>query len=211
MPHRQTPLISGNFYHIFNRGINRQPVFNTKSEYLRAIFTLKYYQFSSPIKLSYLLTKSNTSRQELLKSLSVSFSKVDVLAFSLMPNHFHLVIRQNQVGGISKYLADFQNSYTKYFNAKNKRSGSLFNRQFKSVHIETEGHLSHLIRYVVLNPYSSSIVKNPNDIIKFPYNHINYELINKFTKMSPSKFKEFVLDHADYQKKLANIKHLTFE
>ena len=175
------------------------------------MLTLKYYQFLNPPKLSYLITKSISTRQDLLNNLYASPSKVDLLTLCLMPNHFHLVLRQNQDGGISKFLADFQNSYTKYFNAKNKRSGSLLNRQFKSVHIETDEQLSHLLRYVVLNPFSSSIINNSNNIFKFPYSYINFELINKFTNISTIKFKEFVLNHADYQRQLEKIKHLTLE
>jgi putative transposase len=74
--------------------------------------------------------------------------RVTVIAYCLMPNHFHLVLRQNEDGGISQYLADFQNSYTKYFDLKHRRSGAIFNRQFKAVLIESENQLLHLTRYI---------------------------------------------------------------
>lgn len=211
MPIRQFPIITGKFYHVFNRGINRQPIFTTDTAYHRAKFTLNYYQFTNPPKLSYLLDRPKDVRQKILNDLSATPTKIEILAFCLMPNHFHLVLRQTQDYGISKFLADFQNSYTKYFNAKNKRSGSLLNRQFKSVNIETGFQLSHIIRYAILNPFSSSIVKSPEIALSYPYSQINYETIKKHLDINKVQLEEFILNHADYQKQLEKIKHLTLE
>ncbi len=86
-----------------------------------------------------------------------------------MSNHFHLLLRQEKEKGISKYLSQFQNSYTRYFNSKQKRKGSLFLDQFKAVRILTENQLLHVFRYIILNPYSSYIVKNLKEVREYKW------------------------------------------
>ncbi len=77
---------------------------------------------------------------------------VDVLVFTLMPNHFHLMIRQKTEDGITKFMRKIGTGYTNYFNKKYERVGSLFQGKYKSVRIATEQHLIHLPYYIHMNP-----------------------------------------------------------
>lgn len=128
------------------------------------------------------------------------------------------LLRQNDDSGISKYLANFQNSYVKYFNVKHKRTGSLFDRQFKAVLVESENQLLHLTRYIHLNPYSSHLISH-DQITTYPYSSLpeylsgNYHLANPSVVLdiSPRRYESFVLDHANYQQRLESLKHLTLE
>lgn len=216
MPVRKVPLVTGEYYHIFNRGINRQPTFTTERDYLRAIHTLIYYRpISNKIKYSNFLARPKSERQDILTKFTQSPHKITIIAYCLMPNHFHLLLRQEEDGGISKYLADFQNSYTKYFNAKHKRSGALFDRQFKAVLVESENQLLHLTRYIYLNPYSSNLITK-DQITSYPYTSLaeylsgSYQLSNPdiVLDVNPRRYESFVLDNADYQQQLEQLKHI---
>lgn len=137
-----------------------------------------------------------------------------------MPNHFHLLIKQNTDNGISRFMRLTINSYARYYNTKYKRVGSLFQGMFKAVHIETDEQLLHISRYIHLNPLVSHII-NEQDFLSYPYSslpeYINNQgyisnpvpILNHFSKKQ--SYLKFVLDQADYGKELEKIKHLTLE
>src|SRR3989344_7879200 len=122
MPGRILPLVNSEVYHVFNRGIDRRPTFITKAEYQRAIKSISFYRFAKPpLRLSKLLLLENKRQVEILESLEKSEKLVEIISYCLMPNHFHFLLKQTQENGISKFLGNFQNSYTRYFNTRNKR------------------------------------------------------------------------------------------
>jgi len=216
------PLVTGEYYHIFNRGINRRKTFTSENkyrDYVRAIQTLTYYlPITNKLRYSYFLAKPRDEQRDILSLIAKSAHRVIVIAYCLMPNHFHLLLRQERDGGISQYLADFQNSYTKYFDSKHKRSGALFDRQFKAVLVESENQLLYLTRYIHLNPYSSHLI-NHDQITSYPYSSLpeylsgNYHLANPniVLDINPRRYESFVLDHADYQQQLERLKHVSLD
>ena len=222
MPYRKTPLVSGEYYHIFNRTQNKEPVFVRKSDSERAIKTLNYYRFENPpVKLSYFLSFGQERRNEIFLNLAKASKIVSIITYCLMPNHFHLVLRQEKENGISRYLALFQNSFTKYRNVKYSRDGHLFKGQFKAVRIEDDDQFLHVHRYVHLNPYSSFTVRTISELEDYSYSSLK-EYLNvtkgfcekeKIMTFFPSlkKYKNFIYNQADYQRKLELIKHLVFE
>lgn len=147
---------------------------------------------------------------------------VELICFCLMPNHLHLLLSQKKDNGISKFMANLQNSYTRYFNTKHERIGPLMQGQFKAVLIEDDEQLLHVSRYIHLNPYSSFIVKDLTDLEKYPWSSLpeylgivstsicNKQVILSYFK-SVEDYKKFVFDQADYQRKLEKIKHLILE
>ncbi len=149
-------------------------------------------------------------------------SDVELLEYCLMPNHFHLLLKQNTDNGISKLMGDFTNSYARYFNIRNNRKGPLFESKFKSIRVESNEQLLHLSRYIHLNPYSSCLVKNVQEIETYPYSSLSEYLspsndrycqkeivLDQFKKIVD--YKIFVLNQADYQRKLQEIKYLSLE
>lgn len=222
MPGRKTPLVTGEIYHIFNRGINRQPTFIDKRELGRAKLTINFYMSSRPpLSLSKFLRLESKKQNELINFLKKCKKAVEIFSYCLMPNHFHFLLKQLEDNGISKFISNFQNSYTKYFNTKRKRDGSLFLDQFKAVRVETDEQLLHLSRYIHLNPYTSYIVKTFEELEKYPWSslpdflkkddqNINVHFIISFFG-GIKKYKKFILDQADYQRKLKEIKHLILE
>lgn len=223
MPGRLIPLITNEIYHVFNRGIARQLTFTTKKGYARSLDTLKFYRFNRPqIRLSKFFYLSNERREEFLKALEEIEKLVRIISYCLMPNHFHLLLKQEKDNGISKFLSNFQNSYTRYFNSRKQKDGPLFLDQFKAVRIETDEQLLHLSRYIHLNPYSSYIVKSFEELFMYPWSSLPLYLREEKDSFVDSSFildhfknrqnfKRFVLDQADYQRRLKEIEHLIFE
>ena len=128
-----------------------------------------------------------------------------------MPTHFHLLLKQETDNGIRIFLSNLQNSYARYFNIKHSHSGPLLTPNFKAVHIETDEQLLHVTRYIHLNPYSSSLVKHPQEAVTYPNTHINYSLLLDITDLNQNQYHQLVLDQAHYQRELETIKHLTLE
>lgn len=224
MPLRTIPLRIGQYYHIFNRSINKEPIFTKVRDCERAISTIKYYRFTETIlRLAYFLKLGPDRRSEILNNLNKnSTSYIDILCFCLMPNHFHFLLKQNAENGISKFLSLFQNSYTKYFNTKHSRTGHLFQGQFKAVRIEDDEQLLHVQRYIHLNPYSSFVTKTLRDLENYTYSSLleylgnsKNDICKKETVFShfktPKGYKKFIFDQAEYQRKLDVIKHLILE
>lgn len=224
MPGRKVPLITNHFYHILNKGIILQPVFDAEGDYLRAIETIRYYQnIQPPLRYAQFIVLSNERKKQILENLKKERKfLVEIIAYCLMPNHFHFLLKQAIEGGISKFVSNFSNSYTRYFNIKNKRTGHLFQGKFKAVRVKTVEQLLHLSRYIHLNPYSSYVVRTLKDLAKYPYSSFP-EYLEKYQAGLCSKeiifdqFKDleshrrFVFDRADYQRMLEKIKLLTLE
>lgn len=224
MPLRNIPLVNGEIYHIVNRGVNHQPIFHDKWDYKRASELLSYYQFAQPpIRFSYLKRLTAEQKESLWKEIRTkNLRLVTFLSFCLMPNHFHFLLRQESESGISRFLANFQNSFTRYFNTRHDRSGHLLQGQFKAVRIGNENQLLHTSRYVHLNPYTSYVVKSVEELESYPWSSLSQYLRENdegicqtktiFSSFSTKdKYLRFVLDQKDYQRKLAQIKHLTLE
>ncbi len=223
MPGRKVPLVSGYFYHIVNRGISEIPVFKSSWNYKRFLEYLSYYQnINTPGRYSYFLQLSSDERNEILSQMKNEKDfYLDLIAYCLMPSHFHLLVKQNIDNGISTFMSKITNSYTRYFNLKNGRKGSLFQGGFKAVKINNEKQLLHVSRYIHLNPYSSGLVKSLADLDDYPYSSLSEYLHQSKNKCQKSiilsyfrqnnSYKEFVFDRAEYQKELEFIKHLILE
>lgn len=223
MPGRKAPLVEGETYHVFNRGIDRRPTFTNYSELERAQTTISYYRFNKPpIKLAQFLRLSRILREEILSELVSRNEKlIEIMAFCFMSNHFHFLLKQLTSNGISKFLSQFQNSYTRYFNIKHERIGPLFLDQFKAVRMETEEQLLHVSRYIHLNPLTSFVVKDFEALVKYKWSSFP-EYLNQVSDCTEintvlsffknkSDYREFVSDQANYQRQLHIIRHLIIE
>lgn len=224
MPGRKIPLVTDYVYHVINRGITSLSTFLNQKDYQRGLESIFYYQNQNlPLRYSYFLRLPIKQKAAILKGLETERKFiVDIIAFSLMPNHLHLLLKQTQDNGISNYVSNLTNSYTRYFNTKHKRVGPLFQGKFKAVRIETDEQLIHVSRYIHLNVYSSGVVKNIEELINYPYSSLPEYLapqkLNQCQKelvldqfKNPHSYKKFVLDQADYQRNLQEIKHFALE
>jgi len=223
MPYRKTIFAQEEVYHIINRGVGQNPIFTKHKDYQRFLEVLEFYLYSNPpIRFSYYNRLSPKNKKKFIDKLKKNHPPlVKVIAFCLMPNHFHLLLRQNQYDGILQFMKNLQNSYARYFNTKYERKGHLFQWTFKAVHIETEEQLLHVSRYIHLNPSTSYIVKI-KDLPKYSWSSLpeyldvkkswftNTDLILSHFK-NRKTYRKFVFDQASYQRRLAGLKHLFLE
>lgn len=145
---RKTQFANDYLYHIYNRGTDKRSIFLKDADYSRFIHDL--YEFNNSGFTSNLtrniergLASLNRGARNLL---------VEIIAFCLMPNHFHLILRQVKDGGIAKFMQKFGTGYTMYFNQKNKRTGSLFQGTFKAILVDDDKYFLPLLNYIHLNP-----------------------------------------------------------
>lgn len=213
---------NGEFYHVFNRGVARQPIFLKKIDYKQAFLTFSYYRFVKPqVKLSRFKEFSLKEKIAYLAQANKSSTKlVDIVCYVFMPNHFHFLLKQNVDNGISIFMSNFANSYTRYLNTKYDREGPVFQGVFKSVHIESEEQLLHVSRYIHLNPLVSYIVNEKNFLL-YPWSSLPEYIIGKSslfdvapilnTFSSTQTYKDFVLDQIDYARSIKLSKHLLMD
>jgi putative transposase len=137
----------GEFYHIYNRGTEKRNIFMSRSDRDRFLALLYYANQDAPADLK--LQGSTLLKNPLART---GTPLVEIAAYCLMPNHFHLLVREAEDGGISKFMQKVTTGYTMYFNKKNERNGSLFQGRFKATHVANDRYLQYLVSYIHLNP-----------------------------------------------------------
>jgi|SRR3989344_7510894 len=148
---RKTPLVEGETYHIFNRGAHKQEIFLRPVDYDRFMCLLHLSNTSKKIHLSDFWSKSRISSGNIYER-RVDKALVDILAYTLMPNHFHLILLQKCEGGISLFMKKLATAYAMYFNVVHEHSGVVFQGRYQSLHIDTEPYHRWIFSYVHLNP-----------------------------------------------------------
>ncbi len=150
---RKDPFITGEYYHLYNRGVDKRVIFKSKNDYERFIMLL--YVTNSreeSFRLDNLINRLHKTFDEIL-ILDRGEPLVSIGAWCLMTNHFHLLVRQEVDGGITKFMRKLGVGYSMFFNIKYQRQGSLFGGPFKSRLIGTDDiYLKHLFGYIHLNP-----------------------------------------------------------
>lgn len=213
MPYRLTTFTNHNFYHIFNRGVEKRDIFSEDHDYQRFLETLYYYQYKGP------KPRFSTHKRFRNNDFETNPKIIEIICYCLMPNHFHLLIRQAGEGGSQEFMRKISNSYTKYYNTRHNRIGPLFQGEFKAVPIETDEQLVHLSRYIHLNPYVSDLVNKAEHYQYSSYSTFLGLGFNRLCTKEPivdffkatGQYKAFVEDYQEYAKELEEIKHLLID
>ena len=145
---RKEPFEIGEYYHVYNRGVDKRRVFLEKKDFERFLRGVREFNSIEPIGSMYW---NSFSKTKLRRETSKSDKLVGIIVYCLIPNHYHFILKEIREGGISEFMKRLGGGYTKYFNEKNKRSGVLFQGVFKSSHIKSDGGLQELSAYVNLN------------------------------------------------------------
>ena len=171
MPYRRNIFLPGGYYHIYNRGTNRGNIFFSEENFLYCLTLLKKY------------AKSHL---------------VTVIAYCLMPNHYHLLLRQDGQVSLSKFVNLVFNAYVQALNKQLRRKGTLFQGRFKHVHVDRDEYVLHLCRYIHLNPVGAGLISRPEE-----WSFSNYR---EWIGMREGKLKDAEFIHSyfaqpeDYQK-----------
>lgn len=146
--------IDNAYYHIYNRGVEKRLIFQDAQDHSVFLSYLKDYLLLKDTEtLQKTLANLSASLQEKSKALKLLrlnnfFGEISLLAYCLMPNHFHFLIKQKTVGLVDKFMNSLCTRYTMYFNRKYKRVGSLYQDVYKAVLVTTDEQLLHLSRYI---------------------------------------------------------------
>ena len=145
------------YYHIYNRGVDKRTLFKNTQDY--AVFLNYLKEYLSP------LPEKHPQRQIAVNNKDYQCrnycNSVILIAYCLMTNHFHLLIKQTDARNIELFMRSFATRYTSYFNKRYQRSGTLFEGPYKAVLIDSDEQLLHLSRYIHLNP-SPNLFKQPS-------------------------------------------------
>ena len=208
------PLVEGETYHVFSKSIAGFEIFGNNSEYERMRNVLRYYMLEkAPLKFS-AFVKIKNKEKFFQKHLSTKGNIIDIIAYCFMPTHIHLVLKQVAAKGISIFMNNILNSYTRYFNIKTKRKGPLWESRFQRVLVETDEQLLHLTRYVHLNPVTAYLVDKPQDWQFSSHREFlgkTEEKVCNFSQVleiKPANYKKFVNSQINYQRELAENKYL---
>ncbi|MBI3888536.1 transposase [Candidatus Nomurabacteria bacterium] len=177
---RLQSIITGEYYHIYNRGVDKRDVFKNKADLLRFVESINEFNQVETIGSIRDIRKNKTEPKALTKFSSEPL--VAFVAYCLNPNHFHFVLKQLVDGGIAKFMQKLQGGYTYYFNVKNSRTGALFQGTFKSHHISSENYFNKIIGYVNKNYQVHNIPKNKADFVfasDTEYENNNFQIISK--------------------------------
>ncbi len=213
MSYQQAVFANNEIYHIYNRGVEKRQTYLDKRDNERFIQTMFYYQLKKPpTRFSF------KDRPQIISTNKGAEVLVEVLAFCIMPTHYHLLVRQVEEKGISKMLSKINNSYTRFFNIKHNRVGPLFQGSFKAVRIEDQYQLQHVCRYIHLNPLIDYLVTDLSDYPFSSYRQfigqedgccVTRVILDDFK--TREDYKKFVLDQEDYGRAIKFMKRLVLE
>jgi putative transposase len=193
---------AGNYYHVYNRGVNKQPIFIDEVDYATFLGLLKRYLSPETTTDSYGRAVVNYSEQ------------VELVSYCLMPNHYHLLFYLIEDQGIELCMRSTMTAYSMYFNKRHGRVGSLFQNHFLASRVSDDAYYWHVSRYIHLNPLD--IGKDP---FTYPYSSLQHFLGKKrSTWVHPEcyvtneqeaiAYGKFVKDYQDAHRELKIIKHL---
>ena len=154
--------MSGGFYHLYNRGVAKNDVFLDDQDYKVFLHCLKEYlsQPTEPTEDEIRLMKYTYLRKNY-------HNKIELLSFCLMPNHFHLLIKQNDPRSIEYFMRSLLIRYSSYFNKRYNRVGHLFQDVYKGILIERESYFLWVSRYIHRNPLD--LLKTNEQLCSYPY------------------------------------------
>ena len=194
-------------YHVFSKGVNKEKIFIDDKDQVRFIFLMTHFQ--SPIRIyniswyteSFLKKGSFSTKEDKVDEI-LKKRNVELIAFVLMPNHFHFLIRNLEDSILSVYMHRILTAYSKYFNAKYNRKGHVFHGPFGAVHVKNNNQLLHLSSYIHKNPKEIGSWKNSYD--QYPWssyqdyiglnrwgNFLSTEIVLKQFK-DQAKYRDFV-------------------
>src|SRR3989344_2956899 len=145
----------GEYYHIYNRGVEKRNIFLNNDDFWRFITLLIILQgkvYIPQISRLVIYVKHSMFDKDIFEEIFATRT-VELICFCLMPNHFHLIVKETKDSGVPNFMQRLGDAYTKYFNIKYKRTGHLFGGKYQSIHINKNRYLNHLSAYIHINPH----------------------------------------------------------
>lgn len=158
MSTRRIQFANDEYYHIYNRGVDKREIFSSAQDYDRFLISMDLLNdINDGLMIEWRDYKKSNPGSSLTDFLKGTFRKseplVEILTYCLNPNHYHFILKQVTNKGIERFLHKLGTSHTKYYNKRNKRSGALFQGVFQSIHINSNEYLLYLSVYVNKNDF----------------------------------------------------------
>jgi REP element-mobilizing transposase RayT len=149
MPRKNTIRrdVEDGFYHIYNRGVDKRVIFQDKIDY--SVFLRFIKEHLLPLNHPDLMILQGLNPR---RNAINCFGEVELIAYCLMPNHFHLFMRQIKKGGIARFMKALATNYSMYFNHKYNREGPLFQGTYKAVLVDDDPYFLWITKYIHQNP-----------------------------------------------------------
>lgn len=193
------------YFHLYNRGVEKRTIFLSNKDRERFIQAVRICRLVNSPKVSLIFKQLKLGKI----SPDDNFEKkwgpiaVEILAYCLMPNHFHFEVKEIIKDGVSKFAQRLGNSYTLYFNIRHDRVGRLFESTYKSVKITTDEQLFHLSKYIHLNPlHSSKINLTISQLKRYPWSSLPVYLGAKSKICRSDEIMSFFQSGKDYWKSI---------
>lgn len=214
-------VAAGNIYHVLNRGVDKRKIFLDDRDYFRFIHNL--FEFNDVNQINNVTYRFNTNSKVIARPYMEGDGGnrqprkllVEILAFCLMPNHYHLLLKAKYDDGITRFMKRLNMGYSRYFNEKYKRQGALFEGRYKLVPVAEEAHFIHLPYYIHLNPldlvapeWRKRELKNSSEAVKFLENyrwssHLDYLGRKNFPSLTSREFLlEFFGGSQEYERRI---------
>ncbi|MEN8252487.1 MAG: transposase, partial [Patescibacteria group bacterium] len=161
MASRKTIFANDEFYHIYNRGVERREIFVDEKDYRRFLLAMNLVndknnglmqEYRDAQRTKATKARPSELRRSCLRNGDID-KLVEIICYCLNSNHYHMILKQKEDGGIEKFMQKLGTSYVMYFNKKQKRNGSLFQGKFKSIHIDSNEYLLYLSAYINQNHF----------------------------------------------------------
>ena len=161
MPYRKRQFANSQIYHVVMRGIDENLIFKNLDDYYRGIFSIYEFNTTKPVVIrdrrkarAYIKKLLEQKKKNSVSVVDLRDKLVEVLAFCLMPNHLHLLLRQLKDNGVTKFMTKVGTGYGGYFNRKYSRKGYVFQNRFVTVHVKNDEQLRIVFAYIHTNPIS---------------------------------------------------------
>ena len=204
-------------YHVLNRGVDKRQIFMDKQDYLRFIHDLYEFNDQDRVETTYHRFRDYGANGKVSKDRKPRKLLVDILAFCIMPNHYHLMVSPKIENGIPRFMKKVNAGYAKYFNQKYERTGTLFQGRYKKILVTDNTHFLHLPFYIHFNPldlshpeWRENKISNPKKALEFLKSyrwssHLDYLGIKNFPSVLNMKHLTEVFGSSkDYQKLVEN-------
>lgn len=204
--------VSDSYYHIYNRGVEKRIIFEDDEDYTVFLACLKLYlDPPKPVDRRFSITLQGPSPTDTSTQIYAPcrqpnnhYGKVELVAYCLMPNHFHLCIKQADRRDMDHFMRSLATKYAMYFNKKYARVGSLFQGRYKAVLIETEEQFTYLTKYIHQNPLKLASYKDrPRQLGQYSFSsYPNYLKLRHQSWINPENiltYFSFSNPHNSYQ------------
>ena len=207
---RKLQFAEKEFYHLYNRGVDKRIIFYDKEDYDRFRAYLYLLNDTEKMRVSNLFSKSQMTT---IYDTARGDQLVAIGAYCMMPNHFHILATPLVENGISKFMQRLQTAYTMFFNEKRKREGALFQGTFKAKHADSDEYLKYLFAYIHLNPaqlFNKDWQSSSRDEIEhyfskvegYEYASIGEYLANKNVITEPKYFPRYFTNRGEIKRHL---------